>query len=108
LNLIPARLTAILIWLTNRPAEVWPALIADARRHRSPNAGWPEAAMARVLDVALSGPRSYDGHMRDFPFVHPRGRLNSGADDIDASVAVLWNSWAIGIGLVALIAVVVW
>lgn len=104
LNLLPARLTAGLIWLTTRPARVWPDIIADARRHRSPNAGWPEAAMARVLDVALSGPRSYGGQMRDFPYVHPTGRRNIGADQIDASVTTLWRSWGIGLALVGLLA----
>src|SRR3712207_2867711 len=47
LNLAPARLSALLIWLT-RPRSAWGPLIADARLHRSPNAGWPESAMARV------------------------------------------------------------
>ena len=104
LNLAPARLTAGLIWLTTRPAHVWPAIIADARRHRSPNAGWPEAAMARVLNVALSGPRSYDGHMQDFPFVHPTGQRQIGADQIDAAVVALWRTWGLGLTFVAIIA----
>ncbi|NCO87651.1 MAG: cobalamin biosynthesis protein [Rhodobacterales bacterium] len=102
LNLIPARLTALLIWLARPRLADWPGLIADARRHRSPNAGWPEAAMARVLGVALSGPRSYGGQMRDFAHVHPEGRHDSGADDIDAAVRVLWRTWAIGLALVLL------
>ena len=38
------------------------AMRRDARKHRSPNAGWPEAAMAGALGVALAGPRVYDGH----------------------------------------------
>ena len=106
LNLIPARLTAGLIWLTARPAHVWPDIIAEARRHRSPNAGWPEAAMARVLNVALSGPRSYGGAMQDFPFVHPQGQRTIGADQIDAAVTVLWRTWAIGLALVIGIALI--
>jgi adenosylcobinamide-phosphate synthase len=106
LNLIPARLTALLIWLTTRPPHVWPAIIAEARRHRSPNAGWPEAAMARVLNIALSGPRSYGGKMRDFPYVHPCGRRDIGADQIDQSVSTLWRTWGIGLAIVALIALI--
>ena len=105
LNLIPARLTALLIWATTRSYGVWPAIIADARRHRSPNAGWPEAAMARVLNVALSGPRSYGGEMREFPFVHPRGKHDSGPDEIDATVKSLWQTWGIGLVFVSLLAV---
>ena len=106
MNLIPARLTAVLIWLTRPQGGVWGAIIADARRHRSPNAGWPEAAMARVLGVALSGPRSYGGQMRDFPFVNPAGRRDSGAEDIAAAVRVLWRAWAILVGVVALVALI--
>lgn len=106
LNLIPARLTAALIWLTARPGGVWPAIIAEARRHRSPNAGWPEAAMARVLNVALSGPRSYGGQMQDFAYVHPLGQRNIGADQIDAAVQTLWQTWWIGLALVILLALI--
>jgi adenosylcobinamide-phosphate synthase len=39
----------------------------DCRRHASPNAGWPEAAMAGALGAALAGPISYDGVMRTSP-----------------------------------------
>jgi adenosylcobinamide-phosphate synthase len=95
LNLIPARLTALLIWATAPRSGVWPLIWRDAALHRSPNAGWPEAAMAQVLDIALSGPRSYQGRRRDFPWVHPAGRRESGADDIRAAVAVLWLAWRI-------------
>jgi adenosylcobinamide-phosphate synthase len=95
-----------LIWLTARPRAVWPAMIADARLHRSPNAGWPESAMARVLGVALSGPRSYHGERRDFPFVNATGTREIGADAIDASVAVLWRVWWIVMGVTVTWAIV--
>ena len=104
LNLIPARLSALLIWLTGAGGP-WRPIIADARLHRSPNAGWPEAAMARVLDVALSGPRSYHGEMRDYPWVHPQGRKAIGAPEIEASVRVLWRAWGILLALAVLLAV---
>ncbi len=106
LNLVPARVTAVLIWLTRPRPGVWGAIIRDARLHRSPNAGWPEAAMAQVLDIALSGPRSYHGQMRDFPFVHPAGRRSAGPADIDAAVAVLWRAWALLLAALAAGAVV--
>ncbi|MYM56784.1 adenosylcobinamide-phosphate synthase CbiB [Thalassovita mangrovi] len=99
LNLIPARLTALLIAIPHGVLRDWPAIVRDARRHRSPNAGWPEAAMARAIGVALSGPRSYDGEMRDFPFVHPEGRDDIGPDDIDAATRVLWTGWGIVLAL---------
>lgn len=106
LNLVPARLTALLIWLTAPQRSVWPAIIRDARQHRSPNAGWPEAAMAQVLGVSLSGPRSYGGELRQFPFVNPDGAKDIGADEIDRAVSVLWRTWGIGLGIVTVLAVV--
>src|SRR5690606_38470440 len=66
-NLPASRLSALLILMAARltgeasPAKVWRTVQRDARRHRSPNAGWPEAAMAGALGLALAGPRSYGG-----------------------------------------------
>ncbi|WP_299300697.1 adenosylcobinamide-phosphate synthase CbiB [uncultured Litoreibacter sp.] len=104
-NWIPARLTAALIVAAHMRWDVWAVVRRDAGLHRSPNAGWPEAAMAGVLGTALSGPRSYDGEMRDFPFVYPEGRHQVTANDIDACVSVLWRAWALCLGLVVLAAV---
>lgn len=42
-------------------AGAWRAMLRDAPKHRSPNAGWPEAAMAGALQISLAGPRSYNG-----------------------------------------------
>ena len=103
MNLIPARLSALLLWLTG-PRGAWREIAADARRHRSPNAGWPEAAMARVLGVALSGPRSYHGERRDVPWVHPEGRRAIGAAEVEAAVRALWRAWAILLALAAVFA----
>lgn len=75
-NLIPARLTALLIIIAagrhwrRALAVTW----ADAGHHRSPNAGWPEAALAGALGIRLSGPRVYDGEVTDEPWVNPTGR----------------------------------
>lgn len=106
LNVIPARLTALLTALIHGLMRDWPAITADARRHRSPNAGWPEAAMARALGVALSGPRSYDGQMRDFAYVNATGRKEIGADEIDAACAALWRIWATALIVTLALAVV--
>ncbi len=97
LNLIPARLTALLIALPHHVLRDWPAIRAEARQHRSPNAGWPEAAMARALNVALSGPRSYNGQMQDHPWVHPLGNHHPGPHQIDAAVSALWRAWALAL-----------
>lgn len=99
LNLVPARLTAGVIWLLSGPRRPFADIAADARTHRSPNAGWPEAAMARALDVALSGPRSYDGEMRDFDYIHAKGRKAIGPDAIEAATTKLWQVWGVLLGL---------
>jgi adenosylcobinamide-phosphate synthase len=93
LNLIPARLTALLIALTHGWVDAAP-ILRDAPKHRSPNAGWPESALAPVLNVALSGPRSYHGVRKDFPWVWPEGRRDPGPEDIDAAAGALWRVWA--------------
>jgi adenosylcobinamide-phosphate synthase len=92
LNLIPARATAAMIALVCGLRD-WRPILRDAPLHRSPNAGWPEAAMAVALDVALSGPRSYHGEMRDYPWVWPEGRHEAGPADIDRAVGALWRVW---------------
>jgi adenosylcobinamide-phosphate synthase len=104
LNLVPARLTAALILLAAGRPGAWPAVARDARLHRSPNAGWPEAAMAVALDVALSGPRSYHGEPRDFPWVWPEGSRDPGPADILRATAMLWRAWAVALALVLALA----
>lgn len=99
LNLIPARLTC---WLIAIPAGVlgqWREIGTDARQHRSPNAGWPEAAMARAIGVALAGPRAYDGQIQEFPWVGGAGTRHAGPTDIDAALGKLWQAWGIFLGL---------
>ena len=105
LNWIPARVTAALILLTHGRFDPAPVL-RDGPLHRSPNAGWPEAAMAVVLNVALSGPRSYNGVMTAFPWVWPEGRADPGPDQIDAACSALWRAWAGLLVLACLIALV--
>jgi adenosylcobinamide-phosphate synthase len=103
LNLIPARLSALLLWLAG-PRGPWGPLVHDARLHRSPNAGWPEAAMARALGVALAGPRSYHGTLRDFPWVHPEGRRDIGPAEIEGAIRLLWRAWTLLLALALLAA----
>lgn len=106
LNLIPARLTALLIALTNGWTDPAP-ILRDAPLHRSPNAGWPEAAVACVQGISLSGPRSYHGKMADYPWVYPEGRRDLGPEDIDRTVRTLWRAWAGMFGL-AVLGVALW
>jgi len=104
LNWIPARLTALLIALPSKLFTGWSAIRDDARLHRSPNAGWPEAAMARVLGTALAGPRVYDGERRELPFVYEDGAHDIGPDAIDGAVQVLWRAWFVLLGMTLVIA----
>ncbi|QCO57547.1 cobalamin biosynthesis protein (plasmid) [Pseudorhodobacter turbinis] len=94
LNWIPARITAILIAVSHMQFEAGP-ILRDAPLHRSPNAGWPEAAMAVVLNISLSGPRSYHGKMQDFPWVWAEGGRTPGPDQIDAACSALWRAWGL-------------
>jgi len=103
LNLIPARLTGLMIAVLSGQLLSWPAIISDARRHRSPNAGWPEAAMARALGIALAGPRIYDGQIQPLAWVNGSARQDIGAHDIDDAVSILWKTW--GLGLTTVIAI---
>ena len=65
LNLAPARLAGALIALAGRGG--WSTMLRDAPKHASPNAGWPEAAMAGALGVRLGGAAWYDGERSDRP-----------------------------------------
>ena len=104
LNLIPARLTGLIIAASNAGLPQWRAISRDARQHRSPNAGWPEAAMARAIDVALAGPRSYDGQIQDLAWVNGDGRKQIDANDIDASLRVLRQVWCVSLILIIAVA----
>ena len=106
LNLIPARLTALLLAVAHLRFDAAPIILRDAPLHRSPNAGWPEAAMAVTLGLSLSGPRSYNGEMRSFPWVYPEGRRDPGPAEIDAACTALWRAWGLMLGLTALLALV--
>jgi adenosylcobinamide-phosphate synthase len=108
LNWIPARLSAVLICAAGGGAAAWAVVRRDARIHRSPNAGWPEAAVAGALGLSLSGPRSYGGVATEEPYVNPEGRAPH-AGDIEDAVALLWRAWggvlaiAVVFALIALI-----
>jgi len=111
-NLPASRLSALLISasaaLTDRDAawRAWEAVTRDARKHRSPNAGWPEAAMAGALGLSLAGPRSYGGVMVEDAFMGD-GRREATAQDIRAALTLYRRADVILIALVALIAIIV-
>jgi adenosylcobinamide-phosphate synthase len=88
LNLVPARLTAALLMICGRSARI-DLLQADAPRHLSPNAGWPEMAMALCLGLRLGGPRIYQGRQIDGVMLNHEGRDNASANDITHALRLL-------------------
>jgi adenosylcobinamide-phosphate synthase len=110
-NLPASRLSALLLI---GAAGLMPAASAaaslravrrDARRHRSPNAGYPEAAMAGALGLALAGPRIYGGALVE-DAVMGNGRREVGAADIRAALALYRRADALLIALLAALALV--
>ncbi|MDR6662920.1 adenosylcobinamide-phosphate synthase [Tardiphaga robiniae] len=91
-NLIPARLSGILVALAAPVARgsiisSLKIMLRDAGKHRSPNAGWPESAMASALGIAIAGPRVYaEGAVND-PYLNAEGRT-AASDDIGRALRV--------------------
>jgi len=92
-NLPASRLAAFTIVVSasltgGRPLGAIRAVLRDAGKHRSPNAGWPEAATAGALGFALAGPRRYAGVMVDDAWMG-NGRSDLSAPDIDRTVRLI-------------------
>jgi len=110
-NLPASRLSALLLIVAAgmtpgaSAAASLRAVRRDARRHRSPNAGYPEAAMAGALGLALAGPRVYGGSLVE-DAVMGDGRRNAGAADIRAALALYRRADALLIALLAALALV--
>jgi adenosylcobinamide-phosphate synthase len=111
-NLPASRLSALLLVLaaaiTNDASAsgAWRAIWRDAGKHRSPNAGWPEAAMAGALGLSLAGPRVYGGVMVDDATMGD-GRREANAHDIRAALALYRRADLLLIALVAVLALAV-
>ncbi|MEH6693216.1 MAG: adenosylcobinamide-phosphate synthase CbiB [Pseudorhizobium pelagicum] len=90
------------------PKAAMAAIRRDARHHRSPNAGWPEAAMAGALGIALAGPRSYGGKMIEARFMGSGGRSELTATDIRRALTLARIADALLIGLFGLAALAIW
>jgi len=74
-NLVPARLAGAVLCLAGGGG--WRVMWCDCRRHASPNAGWPEAAMAGALGIRLAGPVWYDGVPHDKPWIGEGGQADA-------------------------------
>jgi adenosylcobinamide-phosphate synthase len=111
-NLPASRLSALLLVAaamlgkSASAAVAWRAVLRDAARHRSPNAGYPEAAMAGALGLSLAGPRVYGGVTIDDATMGD-GRRDVTAADIRRALTLYRYADAIVIALVAAIAGIV-
>jgi adenosylcobinamide-phosphate synthase len=111
-NLPASRLSALLLTAAAAlrpdasPAAAWRAVMRDASRHRSPNAGFPEAAMAGALGLSLAGPRSYGGVTVDDATMGD-GRRDASAADIRRALSLYRYADAVLIAILAAIAAVI-
>ncbi len=105
-NLLPSRITALLCVLAfafhhgiRAARNAWRTVGEDAAKHRSPNAGWPEAAMAGGLDIALSGPRTYEGKSDNEPWINQNGCQQIDHNDIKMALRL----YATGVLILAVV-----
>jgi len=84
-NWVPARIAGLAVCIVGIGG--FPTMWRDAHKHASPNAGWPEAAMAGVLGLKLAGPVAYDGAMHDKPWIG-EGRPDARAADIRRALGI--------------------
>jgi adenosylcobinamide-phosphate synthase len=107
-NLPASRLAALFLGLASgSPGSAWRAVWRDAPKHRSPNAGWPEAAMAGALGLKLAGPRVYGEETVDDAFMGDGRRLATAADirrALRVYVGACVLEWVVLVFLCALVA----
>lgn len=112
-NWLPARLSALLVaagaWVLPGMAGARAALsvaLRDAGLHRSPNAGWPEAAFAGALGIALGGPRAYASETVQQAWLNAAGRGDLDASDIEGALGLFARScfalWGVVIAAIVL------
>jgi adenosylcobinamide-phosphate synthase len=111
LNLIPARLAGLFVVLAAlflpkaRPGGALKVMLRDAGKHRSPNAGWPEGAMAGALNLALAGPRHYAERTVNDPWIGDGSARAASGDIMRAlyvyGVACLLNGiWVAAVAMI--------
>ena len=103
-NYVPARLAGVIMALGltftpgGNPLKALGTMTADARNHPSPNSGWPEAAMAGGLGLALGGPRTYQGGIIEGQWIGT-GRAKALVGDIDRALIAFVAACLIDAGL---------
>ncbi|QRM55782.1 adenosylcobinamide-phosphate synthase CbiB [Sinorhizobium sp. BG8] len=113
-NIPAARLSVLLIAagarLVSSMNAAWTAVdtaLRDHGLHRSPNSGWPEAAMAGALGIGLAGPRIYAGVRVEEPMINASGRTDATANDIDRALSIYGGACSALAAMVLLAAAVV-
>jgi adenosylcobinamide-phosphate synthase len=112
-NLPASRLSALWLVLASlgqaglSPSGAVSTVRRDARLHESPNAGWPEAAMAGALGIRLGGPRSYEGQAVDAAWLGG-GRRDVTVRDLRAALGLYRRACALQIVVLAVLAVLIW
>ena len=112
-NWIPARLTAVLItaacFITPHasPGKAWATARRDARKHASPNSGWPEASFAGALGFRLGGPRSYSGEVVDLPSFGD-GKAELVGSDILRALVLYRSTLNVLLGASVVVGLLVW
>ena len=79
-NYIPARLTAFLMIIVSGKPKLFGFVWRNGRCHASPNSGYPEAALAGILNCRFGGPHTYFGQLFDKPYIGDNDRLLTTSD----------------------------
>ena len=113
LNFVPARLSVLAIAgaaaLTGGKArQAIAAALRDAAKHRSPNAGWPEAAAAGALGIALGGPRRYGDLAVDGAWLNAAGRRQADRRDINKALRLTDIAWGLVVAAVLIGGLATW
>lgn len=100
LNFIPARLSGALTaiatpLIADSMQNAWRVMLRDAHLHRSPNAGWPEGAMAGALGIAIAGPRVYAAGPVHDAYINDEGRKDLRPNDIANSLRLFVAACAV-------------
>jgi adenosylcobinamide-phosphate synthase len=106
-NFIPARLTGVILAFAadlDNVSRAMSCMLRDGRRHRSPNAGWPEAAIAGSLGVRLGGPRVYDGELAAEPWLNGMAR-DPAPDDVSQALEIYLRAMLLVAGVLAFLAI---
>lgn len=97
-NYIPARLTAFLMLLVGGKTDKLRWVMDNGKLHASPNSGYPEAALAAILDCRFGGPNTYSGQRVEKPYIGSNDRMLTDAD-MQEAVRVN-NSTEIAMGII--------